>query len=119
MIINIRNIDARTYQVYIHENIDEDRVQERPTLVRTGNCLEVVGKHENNGNKFKICMHTSSIAGFVIEEAEQCATISLFLHNMQVILKYAYYKMNGALSKGINHKFKEDREMLESILENV
>ena len=117
MNITIRAVDARTYHVSIYEHIDENKGIEKPTLVHTANCLEIAGKHESNGNKFKICMQATSIAGLVIEEAEQHATISLFLHNLNVMLKYAYYKVNGDLSKTINHKFKEDRELLERILE--
>ncbi len=116
MNVTIKVIDARTYHVSIHEHIDENKGQDKPTIVRIGDALEVVGKQESNGNKFKICVKCLAIAAFAIEEAEQHATISLFSHNLSVVLKYAYYKMNGDLSKSITHKFKEDRDLLESIL---
>jgi hypothetical protein len=117
MNITIRVIDVHTYHVSIHEHIDELKATDKPSIVRTGNCLEITGKHDNNGNKFKICMHTSALAGFVVEETEQYGTISLLLYHMSVVIKYAYYKVTGDLCKVINHKFKEDREMLENILE--
>jgi|GEM_PF-3041373 len=117
MNITIRTIDARTFQVSINEHAEDAKLQDKPTITQTGGCLEIVGKQESNGNKIKICMHTGSIAGFVVEETEQYGVISLFLHNMNIIIKYVYYKVTGDLSKVINHKFKEDRELLECILE--
>lgn len=112
MNITIKIVDVRTYQVHITEG-DDHKTQEKPTLTHIGNSLEITGKHE--GNIFTIRMRTISIASFAVDEGEQFATITLHLHNMQVIIKYAYYKM-GNLSKIINHKFKEDFALLERIL---
>jgi hypothetical protein len=113
MNITIKVVDARTYQVHITES-DDHKPHEKPTLVRTGNKLEISGKHD--GNHFTLFMSTQSIASVVVDEGEQFATVTLYLHNMQVVIKYAYYKM-GSVSKIINHKFKEDIALLESVLE--
>ena len=112
MNIIIKIVDVRTYQVLISES-DDHKPHEKPTLVQEGNSLEIAGKHD--GNSLFIRIRIAHIVAMAIDEGEQFATVALYLQNMTISIRYAYYKM-GNLNKAINHKFKEDVALLESLL---
>lgn len=112
MNITIKIADAKTYQVLVAES-DDQKSHGKLTLVQEGNSLEIAGKHD--GNALFIRMRIAEIIAMVIDEGEQFATVTLYLQNLTVSIKYAYYKM-GDLNKTINHKFKEDVALLESLL---
>lgn len=102
----------RTYQVLIAES-DDYKPHEKPTIVQEGSSLKMAGRHD--GNALFIRMRIADLMAMVVDEGEQFATILLYLQNMTVSIKYAYYKM-GDLNKAINHKFKEDVILLENLL---
>lgn len=112
MNVNVKIIDAKTYQILITES-DDHKPHEKQTWVRHQNSLEIIGRHD--GNNTTIRLRTSALTSMVVEEGEQVGSIILYTPQITLFVKYAYYKM-GNLSKEINHKFKEDVGLLEDIL---